>query len=156
MYTIFFTINCVEQLIFSKTFVDHLQFEQLIFFCLKVKLLESSWSPKINWIRAVDKKKLLLKWCRANEKLCQPVFWANEFRAVDHDPNSCKGFLHTKTIYFSKDGKCQPLNVIFLGHIQTDNIDRVIKITDSNLIWSHFSAYTVIILLSKKRALSQP
>jgi hypothetical protein len=32
MYTIFFTINCVEQLIFSKTFVDHLQFEQLIFF----------------------------------------------------------------------------------------------------------------------------
>ncbi len=40
MYTIFFTINCVEQLKFSKTFVDHLQFEQLIFFCLKVKLLK--------------------------------------------------------------------------------------------------------------------
>ena len=40
MYTNFFTINYVEQLTFSKTFVDHLQFEQLIFFCLKVKLLE--------------------------------------------------------------------------------------------------------------------
>ena len=40
MYTIFFTINCVVQLTFSKTFVDHLQFEQLIFFCLKVKLLK--------------------------------------------------------------------------------------------------------------------
>jgi hypothetical protein len=56
MYTIFFTINCVEHLTFSKTFVDQLQFEQLIFLCLKVKLLESSWSPKINWIRPVDKK----------------------------------------------------------------------------------------------------
>ena len=40
MYTIFFTINCVEQLTFSTTFVEHLIFEQLIFFCLKVKLLE--------------------------------------------------------------------------------------------------------------------
>jgi hypothetical protein len=27
------------------------------FFFLKVKLLESSSSPKINWIRAIDKKK---------------------------------------------------------------------------------------------------
>ena len=57
MYTIFFTINCVEQLTFSKTFVEQLQFEQLIFFWLKVKLLESSKFPKINWIRAIDKKK---------------------------------------------------------------------------------------------------
>jgi hypothetical protein len=40
MYNIFFTVNCVEQLTFYKTFVDQLQFEQLIFFCLKVKLLK--------------------------------------------------------------------------------------------------------------------
>jgi hypothetical protein len=40
MNTIFFTINYVEQLTFYKTFVDQLQFEELIFFCLKVKLLE--------------------------------------------------------------------------------------------------------------------
>ncbi len=40
--SILFTINCVEQLTFSKTFVEQLQFEQLIFFWLKVKLLESS------------------------------------------------------------------------------------------------------------------
>ncbi len=40
MYTIFFTINCVEQLTFYKAFVDQLQFKQLIFFCLKLKLLE--------------------------------------------------------------------------------------------------------------------
>jgi hypothetical protein len=87
MYTIFFTINCVEQLIFSKTFVDHLQFEQLIFFCLKVKLLESSWSPKINWIRAVDKKN---NYCSNGveqmKKHVEQIFQANEFRADDHDP----------------------------------------------------------------------
>jgi hypothetical protein len=35
MYAIFFTINCVEQLTFYKTFVDQLQFEQLIFFLSK-------------------------------------------------------------------------------------------------------------------------
>jgi hypothetical protein len=40
MYTIFFTINCVEQLTFFKTFVDQLQFEQSLIFCLEVKLLE--------------------------------------------------------------------------------------------------------------------
>ena len=40
MYTIFFTINCVKQLTFFKTFVDQLQFEQLLIFCLKVKLLK--------------------------------------------------------------------------------------------------------------------
>ncbi len=40
MYTIFFTINCVEQLTFFKSFVDQLQFEQSLIFCLKVKLLE--------------------------------------------------------------------------------------------------------------------
>jgi hypothetical protein len=68
-----------EQLILSKTFVDHLQFKQLIFFCLKVKLLESSWSPKINWIWAVDKKN---NYCSngVEQKTC---------RADDHDPNDC-------------------------------------------------------------------
>ena len=35
MNTIFFTISCVEQLTFSKTFVNQLQFEQLILFLSK-------------------------------------------------------------------------------------------------------------------------
>jgi hypothetical protein len=55
MYTIFFTINCVEQLTFSKTFVDQLQFEQLIFFCLKVKLLEKHVWQMIFYFQPVDK-----------------------------------------------------------------------------------------------------
>jgi hypothetical protein len=56
MHTIFFTINCVEQLTFSKTFVDQLQFEQLKFFCLKVKLLNIHVRQMIFDFRAVDKK----------------------------------------------------------------------------------------------------
>ena len=43
MYTILFTINCVEQLTFTKTFVDQLQFEQSLICCLKVKLLENNF-----------------------------------------------------------------------------------------------------------------
>jgi hypothetical protein len=43
MYTIFFTINCVKQLTFFKTFVHQLQFEQSLNFCLKVKLLENKF-----------------------------------------------------------------------------------------------------------------
>jgi hypothetical protein len=41
MYTIFFTINCVEQLTFYKTFVNQLQFKQLIFFLSKS---ETAWN----------------------------------------------------------------------------------------------------------------
>jgi hypothetical protein len=89
MYTIFFTINCVEQLIFSKTFVDHLQFEQFIFFCLKVKLLESSLSPKINWIQAVDKKNnYCLNGVEQMKNCVEQIFRANKFRADDHDPQN--------------------------------------------------------------------
>ena len=40
MHTIFISIDCVEQLTFFKIFVDHLQFEQSLIFCLKVKLLK--------------------------------------------------------------------------------------------------------------------
>ncbi len=79
MYTIFFTINCVEQLTFSKTFVDHLQFLQLIFFWLKVKLIESSWFPKINWIQPVDKKSdVCSNGVDQLIKLCRPVFLSNQ------------------------------------------------------------------------------
>ena len=100
MYTIFFTINCVEQLIFSKTFVDHLQFEQLKFFCLKVKLLESSWFPKINWIRAVDKKNnYFSNGVEQMKNHVEQIFWANEFWADDHDPFQLPGLI------FSKFGK---------------------------------------------------
>ncbi len=87
MYTIFFTIICVEQLTFSTTFVDHLIFEQLILFRLKVKLLESSWFPKINWIRAVDKKNnYCLNGVEQMKNCVEQIFLANEFWADDHDP----------------------------------------------------------------------
>jgi hypothetical protein len=88
MYTIFFTINCVEQLTFFTTFIDHFIFEQLIFFRLKVKLLESSLFPKINWIRVVDKKNNFCSNGVEQMKNCvEQIFWANKFRADDHDPN---------------------------------------------------------------------
>jgi hypothetical protein len=81
MYTIFFTINNVEQLTFSTTFVEHLIFEQLIFFCLKVKLLEIHVRQMIfhdfwfssNW----QEKILLLELCRAIIKLCWADFSSN-------------------------------------------------------------------------------
>ncbi len=75
MYTIFFTINCVEQFTFSKTFVDHLQFEQLIFFWLKVKLIESSWSPKINRIQPVDKKVTFAQMVSSSWKIVSTSFF---------------------------------------------------------------------------------
>jgi hypothetical protein len=43
MYTIFFTfINCVEQLTFFKTFVDQLQFEQLLIFLSKSETAQNT------------------------------------------------------------------------------------------------------------------
>jgi hypothetical protein len=65
---------------FSKTFVDHLQFEQLIFFWLKVKLLESSWFPKINYLiervhsfiisaKSLSEFPIIQKLCLASHKL---------------------------------------------------------------------------------------
>ncbi len=87
MYTIFFTINCVEQLTFSKTFVDQLQFEQLIFFCLKVKLLEIHVRQMIFDFRAVDKKSDICSNGVEQMKNCvEQFFRANEFWAVDHVP----------------------------------------------------------------------
>ncbi len=86
MYTIFFTINCVEQLTFSKTFVNQLQFKQLIFFCLKVKLLEIHVRQMIFDFRAVDQKSDICSNCVEQMKNCvEQIFWANKFRADDHD-----------------------------------------------------------------------
>ena len=69
MYTIFVTINCVEQLTFFKTFVDQLQFEQSLIFCLKVKLLENDFQYRYGrWFSIFDQLSLfwhLLEWCRA-------------------------------------------------------------------------------------------
>jgi hypothetical protein len=57
------------------------------FFCLKVKLLKSSWFPKINWIRAVDKKSDICSNGVEQLKNCvEQFFWAIKFRAVDHLP----------------------------------------------------------------------
>ena len=82
MYTIFFTINCVEQLTFFKTFVDQLQFKQLIFFCLKVKLLKIHVRQMIFhnfwFLSSWQKKKLLLEWCRAIIKSCRADFSSNQ------------------------------------------------------------------------------
>jgi hypothetical protein len=49
MYTIFFTINCVEQLTFYKTFVDQLQFEQLIFFLSKSETAQNTRTADDFW-----------------------------------------------------------------------------------------------------------
>jgi hypothetical protein len=52
-----------------------------------VKLLESSWSPKSNWIQAVDKKNNYCSNGIEQMKNCvDQFFWANKFWAVDHDP----------------------------------------------------------------------
>ncbi len=86
MYTIFFTINCVKQLTFSKTLVDQLQFEQLTFFCLKVKLLEIHVWQMIFDFRAVDKKSDICSNGVEQMKNCvKQIIQANEFRADDHD-----------------------------------------------------------------------
>jgi hypothetical protein len=68
MYTIFFTINCVEQLTFFKAFVDQLKFEQTLIFCLKVKLLDIIFQYTYGrWFLIFDQLSRfwhLLKWCR--------------------------------------------------------------------------------------------
>ena len=88
MYTIFCTINCVEQLTFSKTFVYQLQFEQLIFFCLKVKLLEIHVRQMIFDFWAVDKKSdICSNGVEQMKNRVEQIFRANEFWADDHDPN---------------------------------------------------------------------
>ena len=72
MYTIFFTINYVEQLTFFKTFVDQLQFEQSLIFCLKVKC---SKSILITCTRTADDFQFLSS-CHFFDKLldmCRPV-----------------------------------------------------------------------------------
>ena len=97
MYTIFFTINCVEQLTFSKTFIDQLQFKQLIFFCLKVKLLEIHVRQMIFDFRAVGKKSDICSNGVEQMKNCvKQIFWANEFWADDHDPNNLHVFFWAK------------------------------------------------------------
>jgi hypothetical protein len=87
MYTIFVTINCVEQLTFSKTIVDQLQFEQLIFFGLKVELLEIHVRQMIFDFWPVDKKSDICSNGVEQMKNCVDQFFrANKFQAVDHDP----------------------------------------------------------------------
>jgi hypothetical protein len=54
MYTIFFTINCVEQLTFFKTFVDKLQFEQSLIFLSKIETARNThtahdFQPVVNF-----------------------------------------------------------------------------------------------------------
>ena len=75
MYTIFFTINCVEQLYFPAKSVEQMTVEQSNFFFLKVKLLESSSSPKINWIRANDKKNIIARMVSSNNKIVSSRFF---------------------------------------------------------------------------------
>ncbi len=75
MYTIFFAIYCVEQLTFSKTFVDQLQFEQLIFFCLKVKLLKIHVRQMIFDFQPVDKKVTFARMVSSKWKIVSTSFF---------------------------------------------------------------------------------
>jgi hypothetical protein len=93
MYTIFFTINCVEQLTFSKTLVDQLQFEQLIFFCLKVKPLKIHIRQMIFDFRAVDKNSdICSNGVEQMKNRVEQIFRANKFLADDHDRFDWVGF----------------------------------------------------------------
>ncbi len=70
MYTIFFTINCVKQLTFFKTFVNQLQCEQLLIFCLKVKLLKKNFQyTHSRWVSIFEQLSLFDKLL----DMCQPV-----------------------------------------------------------------------------------
>jgi hypothetical protein len=70
MYTIFFTINCVEQLTIFKTFVNQLQCEQLLIFCLKVKLLKNNFQYTYSrWVSIFEQLSLFDKLL----DMCQPV-----------------------------------------------------------------------------------
>jgi hypothetical protein len=87
MYTIFFTINCVKQLTFFKTFVYQLQFKQSLIFCLKVKLLEIQvwqmifdFQPVVNFFDICSNGVEQLYFC------VNQFFRASAIRAVEHHP----------------------------------------------------------------------
>ena len=89
MYSIFFTIKCVEQLTSFKTFVDQLQFEQSLICCLKVKLLKKNlYYTYGRWLFLTSFHYFwhLLKLCWAVVFLYRPVFWAIAIQAVEHLP----------------------------------------------------------------------
>jgi hypothetical protein len=75
MYTIFFTINCVKQLTFSTTFVNHLIFEQLIFFRQKVKLLKSSDSQRLTGFKQLTRKIIIARMESSNNKIMASRFF---------------------------------------------------------------------------------
>ncbi len=85
MYTIFFTINCVEQLTFSKTFVDQLQFEQSLICCLKVKLLENNFYYTYGrWVLIFNQFSLFLSTARRS----RPVFLSYQISSSWISPGS--------------------------------------------------------------------
>ncbi len=78
MYAIYFTINCAEQLTFSKTFVHQLQFEQSLICCLKVKLLKNNFYYRYGrWFLIFNQFSLFCQLLDCVEQLallCRPVF----------------------------------------------------------------------------------
>jgi hypothetical protein len=75
MYTIFFILNCVEQLTFSKTFVGHLQFERWYFFDQKWNWSNPVDSQRLTGYHQLTKKWHLFKWCRPVDKIVATSFF---------------------------------------------------------------------------------
>jgi hypothetical protein len=79
MYTIFFTINCVEQLTFFKTFVDQLQFEQLIFFLSKSETARNTrTADDFSWFlifEQLTKKIIIARMVSSNNKIVSSRFF---------------------------------------------------------------------------------
>ncbi len=121
MYPIFFTINCVEQLTFFKTFVDQFQFEQSLICYLKVKLLQNNFLFTYGrWFLIFNQFSLfwhLLKSCRAVVFSCQPVFlsyhnsrsWTSPY--ISFKDSKC--FANNFRLHFFRD--TVPGKILFWG-----------------------------------------
>jgi hypothetical protein len=79
MYTIFFTINCVKQLTFSKTFVDQMQFEQLIFFLSKSETARNTCTADdFSWFlifEQLTRKNIIAQMVSSNNKIVSSRFF---------------------------------------------------------------------------------
>ncbi len=86
-------------------------------FWLKVKLIESSWSPKINRIQPVDKKSVICSNGVEQLKNCvDQFFWANIF--------SCAAILHGSKIFGKNEKLIWTKLQTFNNHITNINFSR--------------------------------
>jgi hypothetical protein len=75
MYTIFFTINCVEQLIFSCQKCRANDCWAIEFFFLKVKLLESSSPQRLTGFEQMTRKNIIARMVSSNNKIVSSRFF---------------------------------------------------------------------------------